>query len=230
MKWGNKWGNLWGLSSGDGPERACAFAQDRVLVQMDDTTGNRKFRDMLCELVAGLGNFEDAALDVSRSFNLDTAVGDQLDKLGRILKLPRRGFDDDRYRTFLFIQRDLILSSKREEANFTGTHNNLLRIVRTFIGAGPDPIVLKNYQPYSYTLSIPGIALDELLILVSFICVATWAGVLGQTIFVLGPNSLWDSDSVGPIPNGGIWGSASVVVPGAAVWGFTIQIGLGECE
>lgn len=228
MKWGNKWGNLWGLGAGDGAARACTFAQDRVLVQMDDSPTARKFRDLICELAAGFGNFEDAAWNVAESFDLDAAVGDQLDKIGAVLCLARRGFEDDRYRVFLKIQRDLILSAKREGANFTGTHNNILQIVRTFIGAGADPIVLKNYQPYSYTLSIPGVDLSELLILVTFLTVATWAGVLGQVILVLGPSSLWDSDSVGPITNGGVWASDSVAVPNSSVWGMTIQIGLLE--
>jgi hypothetical protein len=229
MKWGNPWANLWGLGAGDGAARACSFAQDRILVQMDDSPAARKFRDLVCELVAGLGNFEDVALDMARSFDLDTAVGDQLDKMGAVLCLPRRGFEDDRYRVFLQIQRDLVLSSTRDDANFTGTHNNILRLCRTFIGAGVDPIVLKNFRPYSYILSIPGVDLEEVLILITFLCVATWAGVLGQVILTLGPFSLWDSDSVGPIPNGGIWGSESVAVPNAAVWGLSIQIGILEC-
>jgi hypothetical protein len=198
---------------------------------MDDTTGNRDFRELLCVFLEGLGDYVDVAQDVANGFDLDTAVGDQLDAIGAVVGLPRQGFNDTRYRTFLRIQVDLLLSAVRDDANWTGTGNNILKIVRTFIGAGGPPIVLTNLPPYSFNLTIPGITLAELDILVNFLCVALYAGVLGQTIFVLGPNSLWDSASVGPIPDGGIWCSAHPIPPfPCGVWGFAVQIGTQPCE
>jgi hypothetical protein len=170
------------------------------------------------------------AESVAAAFDVDSAVGEQLDFIGGVVGLPRQGFSDARYRVFLNIQIDLLLSANREGANWTGTGNNILKIVRTFIGPGVDPIVLTNFPPYSFLLSIPGITLSELEILINFLCVALYAGVLGQTVFVLGPDSLWDSDSVGPIVDGGIWCSASVPVVPCAVWGFTVPIGTQPCE
>jgi len=193
---------------------------------MDDAPTNRKFRDLVCLFVKDLGHFNDVAQQVGGAFDIDTAVGEQLDFIGAVVGLPRQGFNDARYRTFLNIQVDLLLSAAREDANWTGTHNNILKIIRTFIGPTPgQPIVLTNFAPYSFVVTIPGIVLSEMEILINFLCVALYAGVLGQTIFILGSDSLWDSDSVGPIVDGGIWCSASVPVVPCATWGFAVQIG-----
>lgn len=218
MKYGHAIGSLWGLGSGDGPELFCEHADDRLLVQF---TGPN-LPALLCDLVSGLGVFADVATEIASAFDLETAIGDQLDKIGAILVLARNDFSDDRYRTFLEIVRDSILSSRREDGEFPGTHPNLLRMVRTFIGPGPDPIVLRNYLPYSFTLSVPGVDPAETLLLISLIRLSLWAGVYGQ-IYIEG-SGVWDSVSVGPLPGGGIWGSESVAVPGASVWGYTYTI------
>ncbi len=223
-------GSLWGVDSGTGPVEFCKLADDRVLVQMDDTGGNRKFRDLICVFAEGFGHFSDVAFDVQDGFDLSTAVGVQLDAIGAVIGLPRQGFSDDRYRVFLQIQTDLVLSAAREDGNWTGTSNNILRICRTFIGPAAGTINLINIPPYNFRLSIPGITLAELDILKNFLCVALYAGVLGRVIFVVAPDSLWDSDTVGPIPDGGIWASSSVAVSPSAVWGFSFPIGSQPCE
>lgn len=234
MKWGEPWGicSLWGVGSGDGPKQFCEDAECRVLIQMDDTAtpapGNRKFRDFICILVEGLGHYADVTGDVGRAFDLDTAVGEQLDFIGAVLGLPRQGFPDSRYRVFLSIQRDLILSATRDEANWTGTHNNILTIARTFVGGGFPTITLTPLPPYSFQLDIPGIVLSELLILANFICVALYAGVLGFSTFILAPDSVWDSDSVA-VPGAGVWCSDSVPIVPCATWSLTIAIGSQPC-
>lgn len=210
-------------------DEVCKLGEERVLIQMDDAPDNRKFRDLICVLLEGLGEFQDVARAITAAFDVETAEGEQLDFIGSVVGLPRQGYTDDRYRTFIQIQIDLIQTARQEGANWTGTHNNLLRIIRTFIGDGPDPIVLSNFPPYSFTVTIPGIVLSEMQILINFLCVALYAGVLGQTIFTLAPSSLWDSASVGPITDGGIWCSDSVPVVPCAVWGFTVQIGSQNC-
>jgi len=232
MKWGGSWGlaSPWG-NPHPGYDKYCALADDRVLVQMDDTTGNRKFRDLICVLVEQKGLFEDVALEVEGAFGLEGAQGEQLDIIGRVVDLPRFGFTDNRYRTFLEIQIYLILSARQNGANWTGTHNNILNICRKFIGPGVvDPIVLLNFSPYSFLLSVPGVTLEELDLLITFICRALYAAVMGQVLVIVAPDSLWDSDSVGPIPEGGIWGSASIVVDPSSIWGFSIPIGKKPCS
>jgi hypothetical protein len=195
---------------------------------MDDAESNRKFRDLICIFVEGLGQYADVAQDVALGFDVETALGQQLDFIGAVVGLPRQGFPDSRYRVFLKIQIDLILTAIREDANWTGTHNNILKICRDFVGGAAPTITLTNLPPYSFALDVPGLVLSELLILVNFICVALYAGVLGQVTFVLAADSLWNSDSV-VVPNGGDWCSDSVPVAPCAVWSLTVPIGTQPC-
>lgn len=228
MRWGidGKWGieALWGIDRG-----LCVLVNDRVLVQMDDAPANRFFRDFLCVLSEGFDEFIDVSNEVKVAFDLNTAVGVQLDAIGSVVGLPRQGYPDARYRTFLKIQIELLLSAVRDEAEWTGTHENILTICRTFLGPAAPTITLNTSGPYNFELSIPGITLSELNILVGFICKAIYAGVLGTVNFVIANDSLWDSDSVGPIPNGGIWCSDSVAVVPCATWNFSIPIGSSPC-
>lgn len=235
-RWGTGWGLgfPWGLSSGPNVDLFCDIAEDRVLVQMDDGSNGpgsvRKFRELVCGMVEGLGSYVDVLEDIQAAFDIETAIGEQLDFLGRMVGLQRQGFDDDRFRTFIKIQTDLILSVNQEDGNWTGTHANILKICRTFIGTAVlDPIILKNLPPYSYKLTVPGVSLDEMRILANFLCLATWAGVLGQATFTLGDDSLWNSPQVA-ITNGGIWNSAQVAIANGGVWGTTITIGTQNCE
>jgi hypothetical protein len=128
----------------------------------------RKFRELVCIMVEPKGTFEDVMVEVRDAFELQTAVGDQLDKLGSIVGLPRQGFADDRYRDFLNIQVALLLSYERDGADWTGTVNNVLTICRTFVGAGP-VITLLNTPPYAFTLTIPGLVTSEVPILMGFL-------------------------------------------------------------
>lgn len=224
--WGQ--GNFWGLSAPSNASLFCDLAQDRVLIQMDDTTGNRKFRDLICLLVEDLGRYQDVAEEVEAAFDLATADGVQLDTIGSVVGLPRQGLTDARYRTFLEIQVDLLLAGSRDGGEWTGTHNNILSIVRKFIGASAGTITLTNLPPYAFTLDIPGIVLSEMLILVRFLCQAVYAGVLGSVTFTTANNSLWDSDSVA-ITGAGDWCSDSVTITPCAEWGLTVAIGAGAC-
>lgn len=159
MRWGLPWGleAEWGLPADPNIAEICALADDRVLIQMDDTVGNRKFRDFICCLVGPLGAYITVLRDIQQAFDLDTAAGEQLDFIGNVIGLKRQGFGDIRYRNFLQIQRDLILGAFRKDANWTGTTNNILTICRTFIGPGGGAIVLVNFGWYNFELSIPSI-------------------------------------------------------------------------
>lgn len=226
--WGTPWGtcSLWGV--GVCQDEICDDADGRVLVQMDDTVGNRLFRDLQCDYVSSVGHFIDVAKDVEAGFDVDTAIGAQLDIIGSIVGLPRQGYGDTDYRKFLQIQTDILLAQAREDANWTGTGNNLLTICRTFIGTGvAQPILLVNITPYAFELSIPGITIADATVLVGFICVSLYAGVFGHAIFSLASDSLWGSENVA-VPSVGTWGSENVVVAGASTWGLTIEVGGGN--
>lgn len=225
--WGNPWGTsfYWGGAGGLGPAFACDLADDRVLVQMDDTIGNRVFRDLVCVFVEDLGTYLDVLSDVRDAFDLSSAVGAQLDVIGRIVGLPREGYADARYRTLLEIQIELILSVNRDGGNWTGTSENILRICRKFIGTTPgQPVVLQNFPPYDFLLTVPTLAVADIPLLFRFLCRALYAGVLGQLLTPLAPDSLWNSASVA-VPGGGIFCSASVAVPGCAIWGTAKTVG-----
>ena len=231
-RWGAPWGlaATWGLPPTPGPAAVCDLVEDRVLVQMDDAPANRKFRDLLCDLIQDAGTFRDVCLDIVAAFDVETAQGVQLDAIGSLVGLPRQGFDDIDYRRFLNIQIDLLLSAAREDGEWTGTVPNILSIARTFIGPGiADPIIYTPAPPYAFSLTVPGVDTSQMLLLASFLCKAIYAGVLGQVTILLAGDSLWDSASVGPITDGGIWGSASVVVAPSSVWNLTITIGTQPC-
>ena len=149
--------------------------------------------------------------DVQEAFNLDTAIGEQLDFIGAVIDLPRSGFDDTRYRTFLQIQTDILLG--QTDGDWTGTINNILTMSRKFIGTGViPPIVYTSALPYAFLLTVPGgLSVLETQILFRFICKAIYAGVLGQTIFVPAGDNVFDSVNV-VIANSMIFCSVNVVI------------------
>ena len=228
------WGSAWGFSFpwggvDPGAAFACDLADDRVLVQHPDQPASRIFRDWICAYAEQAGEYLDVAGEVKDAFDIDTAVGAQLDLIGGMLDLPRSGFDDPRYRTLLNIKSKLLIGRLPGQPNWTGTVNNILSICREFIGVAVVlPVILQNSPPYSYVLSIPGITISELDILIRFLCKATWAAVLGQVIVIMGPDSLWDSTH-GAVASSGIWCSAHGAVAGCAVWSHVVTIGDKPC-
>jgi hypothetical protein len=225
------WGSTWGLgfpwgAAANGADWAEDLAEQRVLVQHPDLPGQRNFRDWIRCFASGLGAFVDVLDDLETAFNLPYAVGVQLDMIGAVVGLPRSGVGDTRYRALLEIQILLLLSAADERADWIGTHNNLLRIVRVFIGPGSGtPIVLYSAPPYSYLLSVPDVAsLLELRILAQFLSRATYAAVLGQVVWIVAANSRWGSVH-GAVADSGLWGSVHGAVAGSATWGGTVLIG-----
>ena len=214
------------------------MARVRPLIQMKDAEGNRAFREFLGVLSNPLQNFEDVSLEVLSAFDVDTAEGDQLDKIGSILDLPRSGFSDDRYRTFIKIQIDIYQSIWAERdgvsgQNWTGTHNGLLRIIRLFIGPTPgENIKISTTPPYSFFLELPPsvlpLPLDEYYLLFRFIRQAIYAAVLGL-VEVAFDATVWAS-AAGAVVNPGVWGSAAGVVLGASLWAGVITTDWGEGE
>jgi hypothetical protein len=136
---------------------------------MDDTAGNNDFRQYICETVKPWGEYAKVLDDIKNAFDVETAVGEQLDYLGEIVGIPRREFTDDRYRTFVKIQIDLILSSARSDANWTGTINNILSICREFVGDAAPPLTYLSSPPYGYVLSLPPLPPEEQSVLFGFL-------------------------------------------------------------
>ncbi len=193
------------------------LADDRTLVQMGPS-----FRSLVQELVQERARTYDALAGIKAAFDVEHAVGTQLDVIGSIVGLPREGFTDARYSVFLGIQIELLLAAARENGEWTGTCENILRIVRHFVGAAAPAITLRNAPPYSYAITIEGLDLDEAWLLVRFLRTASHAGVLGLVVIPLDDDSLWDSDSVS-VTSGGIWDSDSVAVTDPMVWGTAVS-------
>lgn len=104
--------------------------------------------------------FRASAAAVRDAFDLTTAVGAQLDVIGRILDLPRLGDDDDEYRLALMVW-GMVLTSH-------GWADEILAIVRTFIGPTPT-LTLVNIPPMGYRLEIDTLALEQLQRLLVFV-------------------------------------------------------------
>lgn len=201
---------------------------DRVLVQMLD---GGDFRALVFVLAETVLRRVETVRSILPAYDPATAQGAQQDALGALIDLPRRGYPDGRYRTFLAMQSALLLAPRRTDARWTGTIDNLLLIVRTFIGGTPGDGRIRIFStapPYSYILDIEGVDIAELGLLARFLCLASYAGVLGNVYFKLAENSIWNSDTAGStIPDTGFYGSdhAGSAIADVATWGTHVAIG-----
>lgn len=169
----------------------------RILAQIADSPNGGTFRTMMITLTQSFFDFTEVMDEIYDAFEIETAVGDQLDKIGGFVGLPRSGFNDADYRRNINIQISIIRSKIQRIdgllGNWNGTVNNILSIARTYIGeAVVQPIILTQIPPYSFEIQIPGnLELVEVTQLFQFIKRALYAGVLGYVIFLLGENNLW---------------------------------------
>ena len=223
--WGSSsWGALWGLSGGTGPADVCDEIQNRVWSWTSEAP-EENTRKALCAWIAPqAGTFDDLCAVVREAFDLESATGDRLDKIGSVVGLPRRGFADDRYRLFLEIQAGILLSRGDDETPRPGSGEGVLRITRTFVGPAAPAIALTLTPPFAFQMSVPSITLGEAEQLADFLDRAVDAGVRGQISFATSPNSRYGSRSV-VIAAAGSYGSRSVVIPGAATYAYAVIIG-----
>ena len=136
--WGFEWGEPWGSEEIVPSDRLLAFVRSPRFAALVDTLGDRTI-----DLV-------DVASQITAAFDLRTAEGVHLDRLGAILQLSRYGYGDDRYRVLLQIQAQLILSS-------TTTTPVILRIVDLFTTHAPT--LYRDEYPMGYRV---GALLDDL--------------------------------------------------------------------
>jgi hypothetical protein len=223
------WGlTPWGLGFPWGAEQTgedygCALAQSGILAQSQGGT----FSDWMCAFGEEIGSNFDTITDIITGYSLEYAVGAQLDVLGAILGLPRSGFGDDRYRDFLFIQRDLQLGVT-VDGNWTGTGDNVLGICRQFIGpASGDPIIVHNSYPYSFILTVPDVpSLLEMRVLASFVGKSLYIGVLGQVIFTYGDGGVFCYEIAADTAGAGLFCYTEIAdTVGAASFAGVVLIG-----
>lgn len=220
------WGSTWGgeFPWGDGPPgpfelQDCETAECRALMQFRGLS-TRNMLDLLCIIGGQFGKLRDDLTDIRNAFDLDTAVGDQLEIIGNNLGLPRNGLDDTDYRRFIRIQILLILQS-------TGSGPNIIAIIRTYLGATANPVVFSNSPPYHFSISALDMTEADWDILVPFLRAALIGGVQGVVVSGGPSTPVWGSQSAGaPITGTGNWGSQTAGAPiaGTGLWGFQIII------
>lgn len=110
-------------------------------------------------------------------FDIDTAIGVQLDQIGTIIGIAREARTDDAYRIILRTQALLVLPERRTQAR-------LMEIIRSLMDTDPGAIVYQQIPPKSYKLTIATATLETL---VSWIPIlrrtrpASYVGILGWT-------------------------------------------------
>lgn len=196
--WGFEWGDaFWGEEQLDVRSRLLKFVRSPNLTALVQTFADRT-EDLL-----------DATSDVAAAFDLDTAVGLQLDVIGEILQLPRYGYADSRYRTLLKIQAQLVLSS-------TTTTPVILEIVELFTGHPPTSYA--EHYPMAYEV---GAQLDDptdAALLLEILGKAT-AAAYGYSVIVTDADAMfWDFEG-DALADAGIWDFEGNAVTGAGTWG-----------
>ncbi len=88
-------------------------------------------------LLSDLQELENAIQQVYRGCNLDTAEGVQLDRLGRLLLVPRDGLTDEVYRTRLRVEIAILTSN--------GTPEDLIAVVRAAVTPGVEFAYSESY-------------------------------------------------------------------------------------
>ncbi len=98
-------------------------------------------------------------------FNIDTAVGVNLDQIGTIVGIAREARTDVAYRIILRTQALLVLPERRTQAR-------LMEIIRSLMDTDPGVIRYTQLPPKTYTLSIASATLSTLL---------SWVPILRRT-------------------------------------------------
>ena len=220
--WGSSWGQQFPWGNGPaGPFELqdCQTAEDRALMQFRGLS-TRNMLDLLCLVGGQFGKLRDDLTDIRDAFDLDTAVGDQLEIIGNNLGLPRNGLDDTDYRRFIRIQILLVLQS-------TGSGPNIIAIIRTYLGATANPVVFISSPPYHFAISAIDMVGVDWDLIVPFLRKALVGGVQGVAVAGVVGSITWGSQTAGPaIPSTGTWGSQTAGAPiaGTGLWGFQIVI------
>jgi hypothetical protein len=98
-------------------------------------------------------------------FDVDTAIGVQLDQIGTIVGIARESRTDASYRVILRTQSLLVLPERRTQAR-------LMEIIRSLMDTDPGAIIYEQIPPKSYKLTVATAALGTLL---------SWVPILRRT-------------------------------------------------
>lgn len=162
---------------------------DKYLVDIESP--DTKVQGLVQSLIQPLDEIEQKAFDVKVSYNINTAVGVQLDVIGELLNFPRLGWTDGEYRNLLL--------NKVSAGNGSGTVDQIQNLLQNLTDFSETD--LWEHFPLGYIVSVkswPDYTLGQ------FIKDATVAGVDGGYIG-------FDPYNTAIIPTNGIVQEANLV-------------------
>lgn len=179
-----------------------ARARARYLEQYKDKAN---FDALASVFVAKLQEIEDAFWQLYEERTLDSAVGVQLDVLGRILNIARGPYGDEDYRAILRAQVKLLKSS--------GTINQLIEIVG-LASQGADVSVIESF-PAALTVQVSGVTTSDAFasLLARFVRAGRAGAVYGLLEYhpqALENTAIFDSTDPDQVFDAGLFGSAIV--------------------
>lgn len=158
------------------PVKIASYIKEALKLVITQLRGKGKFEALLSSYVAELDELEAALWQLNEDRWIDTAEGEQLDGLGRIVKAIRAGATDDQFRLRL---RARILLNRS-----SGTPNEILKILRLMVKSTTTLLYTAKY-PASFLVTAGIDTLDDFEVteLSSTIGEATSAGVNSQLVY-----------------------------------------------
>lgn len=126
---------------------------------------------LLAALIEPVQSVEDALWQLLTARTIDTAIGEQLNVIGRVVGQPRNGLVDDDYRRYI---RARIATSRSD-----GTANDVITVARLVLNETNARFELHNQGVAAYVLRVRLVAVDDEIadIMIAFLRQATAAGV-----------------------------------------------------
>ncbi len=152
-------------------------------------------------------------INTATLFDIDTAVGINLDQIGSIIEMPRDGRDDTAYRIVIRAQSQLILPERR-------TQRNLMKVVRTLLDTPAGNIAYSQASPKSFRLVVPSATLAQLISWVPILRrtrPATYSALLFWT--TLGHLTFQDASGTIPVPGANVSGFSDASGTVSLAWG-----------
>jgi hypothetical protein len=130
-----------------------------------------KFEDLIRVLISPDQRLEDAAQQVLAGYQLDSAIGAQLDVIGLLVGQERAGLSDSNYRRYIRAR----ISANRS----SGTVEEILQVIGLVLNDLTATLVMQPQPPASFALRVDDVAVNDDIagIVVSFLRESASAGV-----------------------------------------------------
>jgi len=162
-----------GVAAPTGEAQTCVDANNRLAIQFQEKPNIRAF---VCALTTPAQDLTDALNQLLTERGIDTAVGAQLDVIGKVVDEPRDGEVDDVYRRFIRARIAVHRSN--------GVPVEILKIARLVLGDSDGQVQIRCVSDASYILEIhdrPTDA-DTARVLIDMVGKATSAGVRVEVV------------------------------------------------